>query len=220
MNRPKGKHRDDAPREPSQTAPRHQNEAAETAPEISQETETARDLSLQEQLEAALAERDANRDSWLRAQAELENYRKRVQREAEELRQYQALPLSRDLLPALDNLRRAIQAAEKSPNVEELVTGVRLVARQFDEALARHGITLIDAVGKPFDPNLHQALQQVPSAEHPPLTVLAEVERGYLLKERVVRPSCVIVSQAPPADSAASQGAESSGAAEADHKQE
>lgn len=162
------------------------------------EVEPIRQLSLKEQLEAALAERDANRDGWLRAQAELENYRRRVQREAEEMRQYQSLPLARDLLPALDNLQRALQAAENSKNVADLVEGVKMVAKQFDDALARHGIKPIDAAGKPFDPNLHQAIQQFPSAEHPPMTVLNEVERGFTLKDRVVRPSTVIVSQAPP----------------------
>jgi len=192
MKRSKSKkHDDDPPRDDAAPAEAPQPGADEPA-------DAAPASSLKEQLEAAVAERDSNRDSWLRTQAELENYRKRVQREVDEFRQYQSLPLARDLLPALDNLRRAIQAAEQSQNVDELVAGVRMVAQQFDEALARNGVTPIESVGKPFDPNLHQALQQVPSAEHPPLTVLQEVERGYVLNDRVVRPSCVIVSQAPP----------------------
>lgn len=163
------------------------------------EVEPVRELSYKEQIEAAVAERDANRDNWLRAQAELENYRRRVQKEIEEVRQYQSLPLARDLLPALDNLHRAIQAGETSQNISELVEGVRMVAKQVDDSLAKHNIKPIDAAGKPFDPNLHQAIQQVSSAEHPPMTVLNEVERGYVLKDRVVRPSIVIVSQSPPA---------------------
>jgi molecular chaperone GrpE len=207
MNKPHRKPQDDTRPDASGNAP--QDHADETAspsnPGSNEATEKVRELSVKEQLEAALAERDANRDSWLRAQAELENYRKRVQREAEEMRQYQALPLSRDLLPVLDNLRRALQAAERSPNIQELVDGVRLVTKQFEDALAKHGLTPIDAAGKPFDPNLHQALQQIPSAEHPPMTVLSELERGYVLKDRVVRPTSVIVSQAPPSESVARQ---------------
>jgi molecular chaperone GrpE len=172
--------------------------ARDDSPDGAADVEPVRELSFKEQLEAAAAERDANRDSWLRAQAELENYRRRVQREIEEMRQYQSLPLARDLLPALDNLHRALQAAEKSKNVSDLVEGVRMVTKQIDDALGKHGIKPIDAAGKPFDPNLHQAIQQIPSAEHPPMTVLNEVERGYVLGDRVVRPSVVIVSQTPP----------------------
>ena len=154
-------------------------------------------LSLLDQLEAARAERDANYDLYLRSQAELQNYRRRAQKEAEEMRQYQALPVARDLLPALDNLHRALAAAESSGNVKDLVNGVKLVAKQIEAALGRHDIVPIDSAGKPFDPNLHQAIQQVPSDEHPPMTVVQEVERGFTLKDRVVRPSTVIVSTAP-----------------------
>lgn len=169
-----------------------QNEAPE-------EERAAGNPSLQEQLETATRERDELRNKWLRTEAELDNYRKRVQREAEELRRYQALPLARELLPGLDNLQRALQAAETSKNVEDLVQGVSMVAKQFEDILARHAVEPIRAVGEPFDPNLHEALQQIPSAEHPPMTVVQELERGYTLAGRVVRPSKVIVSSGPPA---------------------
>ncbi len=157
----------------------------------------AESISLLDQLAAARAERDANYDLYLRSQAELQNYRRRVQKEADELRQYQALPIARDLLPALDNLHRALAAAENSGNVKDLVNGVKLVARQIEAALGRHDVVPIDSAGKPFDPNLHQAIQQVPSDEHPPMTVVQEVERGFTLKDRVVRPATVIVSTSP-----------------------
>ncbi len=157
----------------------------------------AESISLLDQLAAARAERDANYDLYLRSQAELQNYRRRVQKEADELRQYQALPVARDLLPALDNLHRALAAAETSGNVKDLVNGVKLVARQIEAALGRHDVVPIDSAGKPFDPNLHQAIQQVPSDEHPPMTVVQEVERGFTLKDRVVRPATVIVSTSP-----------------------
>ena len=159
--------------------------------------EALAELSLDEQLEATRGERDENYDKWQRALAELENYRRRVQRETEELRIYQALPLALDLLPGLDNLQRALQAAEAAEAAEELVEGVKMVATQFDSILARHGIEPIVAIGEPFDPSVHEAIQQMPSADHEPMTVIEEVERGFRLGERVVRPAKVIVATAP-----------------------
>lgn len=154
--------------------------------------------SLKEQLEAARAERDENYNLALRTQAELENYRRRVNREREEEARYRVLPLAKDMLPAMDNLRRAVQAANQGGNVEELIRGIEMVLRQFDEALARQSVNPIAAEGEAFDPNKHDALTQVPSADHAPMTVLQEVERGYMLHDRVLRPSKVIVATAPP----------------------
>lgn len=153
---------------------------------------------LREQLEAARAERDEQRNAALRNLAELDNYRKRVNREREEDARYRALPLAKDVLPALDNLRRAVQAASQSGNADELIRGVEMVLRQFDEALARHDVKPIGAEGQKFDPNRHDALTQVPSPHHEPMTVLQEVERGYTLHDRVLRPSKVIVAAPPP----------------------
>ena len=150
--------------------------------------------SIEEQLKAAVLERDTHYNSWMRAQADLENYRKRAQREAEEIRRYHTMSLMRDMLPGLDNLQRAISAAENSSNIEELLQGVRMVAGQFEAMLSNHALEPIEAAGKPFDPNKHEAVQQVPSAEYSPMTVIEEIERGYTLHDRVVRPSKVIVS--------------------------
>jgi molecular chaperone GrpE len=153
--------------------------------------------SIEEQLKAAVAERDTHYHSWMHTRADLENYRKRAQREAEEIRRYHTTSLIRDLLPGLDNLQRAIQAAENSSNIEELLQGVRMVAEQFESVLSSHALKPIEAAGKPFDPNKHEAVQQVPSSEHPPMTVIEEIERGFTLHDRVVRPSKVIVSSGP-----------------------
>ncbi|MGD9856964.1 MAG: nucleotide exchange factor GrpE [Planctomycetaceae bacterium] len=144
-----------------------------------------------------LAERDAAVDRALRSQAELENYRRRVQRERDEERRYAALPLVRDLLPGLDNLQRALDAAQHTDDLSAMLQGVEMVAGQIAEILTRHGAEPIVAVGEPFDPNRHEAITQMPSSEHPPMTVIDEVERGYTLHDRVVRPSKVIVSVAP-----------------------
>src|SRR5277367_1401373 len=99
------------------------------------ENDATANLSLREQLEAARAERDTNYNLYLRAQAELQNYRKRAQKEADELRVYQSLPLARDLLPALDNLHRALAAAEATKNIDQLLEGIRMVVKQLEVAL-------------------------------------------------------------------------------------
>ncbi|WP_437204982.1 nucleotide exchange factor GrpE [Planctomicrobium sp. SH664] len=148
---------------------------------------------------ALLAERDELKNQLLRQMAEMDNVRKRTNRERDEERRYAALPLIRDLLPALDNLQRAVQTGEQTADAAALVQGVRMVLKQFDDVLTRCGAESIAALGHPFDPHFHEALQQQPSAEHPPMTVLQELERGYKLHDRVIRPSKVIVSSQPAA---------------------
>ena len=154
--------------------------------------------TLEEQLQTALAERDQFKDKWTRALADHDNYRRRVQREADEDRKYAALPLLKTLLPAFDGLDRAVFAAAQSKNADELIGGVQLTIKQLETALNGFGAKSIAAQGQPFDPNQHEAISQLPSAEHPPMTVLHDIERGYMLHDRVVRPSKVIVSVAPP----------------------
>lgn len=151
-------------------------------------------------LEAVTAERDELRDLLLRTRAEMENIRKRMNRERDEERRYAVLPIVRELLPAIDNLHRALAAADREKNMDALLQGMQMVSRQVDEILSRHDVKAIPAVGQPFDPNLHEALQQVPSADHPPMTVIQEYERGFQLHDRVIRPSKVIVSSAPDAN--------------------
>ena len=115
-----------------------------------------------------------------------------------EARTYQALPLARDLLPGLDNLQRAIQAAEANEAAADLVAGVRMVVEQVVGVLAQHGVEPIPVVGEVFDPAVHEAIQQVASDEHEPMTVIEEVEAGFRLGERLVRPAKVIVAMAAP----------------------
>jgi molecular chaperone GrpE len=143
-------------------------------------------------------------DRVLRAQAELDNYRKRARREMEDERRYATLPLLRDLLPVLDNIQRAIAAAEKSPNGGSLLDGVKMIAQTLLSALARHDCTQIEALHQPFDPAFHQAISQQPSDDYPPNTVVLVAQDGYMLHDRVVRPAQVIVSTAMTADKARS----------------
>ncbi|MCA9080256.1 MAG: nucleotide exchange factor GrpE [Planctomycetaceae bacterium] len=176
---------------------------ADDAASESQEPTTTAEPTLEEQLQQAIAEKCENWDRFLRSQAELENYRKRTQRERDEERRYAALPVVRDLIGVLDNLQRAVDACRQtSPEADSpaggLLQGVEMVLAQTEEVLGRHGVKTIAALGQPFDPQYHEALQQVPTDEHPPMTVINEYERGYSLHDRVVRPSKVIVSVAPP----------------------
>jgi molecular chaperone GrpE len=152
---------------------------------------------LEKMLQAAEKQRDEYLDLAKRTQAEFENYQKRFQRDLATERRYAQLPLAGDLLPALDNLERAIAAAAQAGDTGALAKGVGIVQGQLLDVLRRHGVTRIDAEGKPFDPNLHQAVLQQPAADRPPQTVLHVLEPGYMIHERVLRPARVIVSMAP-----------------------
>jgi molecular chaperone GrpE len=147
-----------------------------------------------EQLRGQLA--DA-RDKLLRAQAELENYRKRVRREMEDERRYAEVHLIRDLLPIVDNMSRAIDAAEKKADAAALLEGLKMMSQQFQQVFAQHHSKLItdEAVGAPFDPHRHEAILQQPSEEHPEHTVLGVTRPGLELHDRIVRPAQVIVSK-------------------------
>lgn len=152
-------------------------------------------------LEAIQAERDQYLDKFQRVSAELENFRRRAQRESELSARYSSLPLIRDLLPALDNVTRTIQAAEQTGKIDDLIQGLQMIMAQFDQIFGNHSAKPIPAVGETFDPNMHEALQQVPTAEHPPMTIIQELERGYSMHDRVIRPSKVIVACALPEES-------------------
>jgi molecular chaperone GrpE len=134
-------------------------------------------------------------DRWVRAVADLENYKKRAVKERDEVQKFGVEKLVKDLLPVLDNLDRALAAATPG---DTLVEGVTLVRAAFEQALARHGVKGFTALGQPFDPARHEALMQVPSAEAAPGTVVLEHARGFTLHERLVRPAMVGVAVAPP----------------------
>ena len=147
--------------------------------------------SLQEQLKQA-------NDRVLRAQAELENFRKRARRDLEEQRQYANLPLVSDLIPAFDNLDRAVEAAEQNENATVLLEGVKMVAVQIHSILQQYNCRRVPAVGGEFDPNVHEAIAQEPSEDVPAGNITREVRVGYQLHDRVIRPSQVMVSTGSP----------------------
>jgi molecular chaperone GrpE len=137
-------------------------------------------------------ERDQFQQLMLRTRADFDNYQKRAQRDLQEERRYALRPLVLDLLPAIDNLERALEAVKEESALSQ---GVAMVKTQLLEGLKRHGITRIAAVGQPFDPHQHEAVMQQPTADKPPNTVLQVLEPGYTYNDRVLRPSKVIVSK-------------------------
>ncbi|MDB4545263.1 nucleotide exchange factor GrpE [bacterium] len=147
-----------------------------------------------ENLQAQLA--DAEKRVLL-AHADLENFRRRNRREMQDQMRYASLTLMTEILESVDNLQRAIEAYETEPNGDGLVEGVKLVSQQIAASLENHGCKKINAVGQPFDPNLHQAIQMQPSAEHAANLVAADLRPGFQLHERVIRPSQVFVSTGP-----------------------
>jgi molecular chaperone GrpE len=157
---------------------------------------TAQDLGPEERdaFRKLAAERDQFRDLAQRTRAEFENYQKRNQKDREQERRYWYTPLALDLLPIVDNLDRTLAAAKQAGATGPLVQGVAMVQGQFLETLKRHGITRIEADGKPFDPNVHQAVVQQPSPDHEPGTVLQVLEQGFMNHDRVLRPAKVVVS--------------------------
>lgn len=137
----------------------------------------------------------------LQARAEMENFRKRMQRDSEMQLKYANMPLVRDLLDVSDNLQRALDAANPDDEATKgLRDGVEMVRRQMTDTLAKYGCKPIEALGVEFDPNVHEAISQMPSEEYASGTVMNEVAVGYVLHDRVVRPSHVIVSTGRPSD--------------------
>jgi molecular chaperone GrpE len=137
----------------------------------------------------------------LRALADLDNLRKRAGKERDEQAKFSQEKLLRDLLPVLDNLDRALDHAAAPSGLAGLASGIRMTRKLLEELLARHGVRAVEAVGKGFDPRVHEAMQSVESAASPG-TVLVEMVRGYTLHERLLRPAMVVVSRAPQMPSA------------------
>jgi len=137
------------------------------------------------------------KDRVLRLQAEMENLRSRTAREVVDSQRYAPLPLVRDLLPVVDNIERAINAAEQASDSDSLLEGFKLVHQQLMNILERHHCKPIPSLGEPFDPQVHEAILQQPSDEVPPNHVALVAQTGYQLHDRVVRPTQVVISTGP-----------------------
>jgi molecular chaperone GrpE len=177
------------PNEPKQTINRAADGPANDASEDQAASLVIEDFNL---LRTKAEERDKFLDLLQRTRADFENYQKRVHRDLEAERKYAFAPLVKELLPAIDNLERALAAVKAE---DDLSQGVRLVRTQLLDGLKRHGVTRIEADGQPFDPHLHQAVMQRPEPGQPPNVVVQVLQSGYQLHDRVLRPCSVIVSQ-------------------------
>ena len=166
-------------------------ETADAAPEVADHDRVA-------ELAAQLAEAQA---AVMYAQAETQNVRRRAEKEAQDARAYAATAFARDILSVSDNLSRALQAIpadlREDDKLKGLVVGLEATGREIDSVFARHGISKIVAIGEPLDPNRHQAMMEIPTADAEPGSVVQEIQTGYMIKDRLLRPALVGVAKQP-----------------------
>jgi len=170
-------------------------EERDDAEEQAAGTEAAAEEAPADPLELAQAEAAKMKDMLVRTAADFDNFRKRTKRELEDARRGGREDLLKELLPVFDNLERAIQSAQRATDVKAVADGLTMILKQFEGTLARVGINRVPTTGSPFDPSVHEAIQQVETDEHPPGTVVAEVQPGYAAGEKLVRAAMVVVAK-------------------------
>lgn len=158
----------------------------ETAPEDSEEG--------QAELQNLRAEAEEHKQRLLRTQADFDNFRRRTLKEKEELGKYASAKLITELLPVIDNFERALSTTAENADLSSYAKGVEMIFRQLEGILETEGLTAMEPVGTPFNPEFHQAIMQVESEEYEEGTVVEVVQKGYLLKDKVLRPAMVKVS--------------------------
>jgi len=164
--------------------------------------EAAEELAADEQQISALKEELAEaKQQVLYARAETQNVRRRMEKDVSDARAYAATGFARDILSVSDNLARALEAIPSDLRDDEkmkgLVAGIEATAREIEKVFGQHGITRIAAMGLPLDPNQHQAMIEMPSADAEPGTVIQEMQAGYMIKDRLLRPAMVAVAKKP-----------------------
>ncbi|WP_420831138.1 nucleotide exchange factor GrpE [Paenibacillus artemisiicola] len=185
------RHTDEEPKQEMDAASAEEQEtASEPAPEVDIPDAGEADGRIAELTKLA----DENQQRYLRAQADFDNFRRRTAKEREELAQYASMKLVGQLLPVVDNFGRAIEAAKAGGDVESFSKGVEMIFRQLEGVLEAEGLKPMNAVGQPFNPEFHQAIMQVESDEHEEGIVVEEVQQGFMLKDKVLRPAMVKVS--------------------------
>ena len=185
-----------------QDVPESQAETEQTDAQVEaeinelEETEVSRE-ELQQQLEAAEKKAKENWDKALRAQAEMENLKRRTEKDLENAHKFALEKFAKELLNVVDSLELGIQAATgDSPEVAKLIEGSELTLKQFEAAFKKFNIEALEPTGKLFNPEHHQAMSMLPSNEHAPNTVLNVFQKGYLLNGRLIRPAMVVVAKA------------------------
>ncbi|MFN2745269.1 MULTISPECIES: nucleotide exchange factor GrpE [Bacillus] len=170
-------------------------EAEDAALEADDRTEENQTVELEKQLKELQESLEEKENKLLRVQADFENYKRRARLDLEAAEKYRSQRIIGDLLPALDNFERALQIEPDNEQTKSLLQGMEMVHRQILEALKNEGVEQIPSVGEQFDPNLHQAVMQVEEEGYESNAVVEELQKGYKLKDRVIRPSMVKVNQ-------------------------
>lgn len=185
-----------------ETKPQDNPAATEDLNEPAAAGETAPDGdSLDAALEALRNDLEAARQDVLYAKAETQNVRRRLEKDIADARAYAATAFARDILSVADNLARALEAIpaelRDDDRLKNVIAGIEATGREIEKVFSGHGITRIAATGLPLDPNQHQAMMEVPSAEAEPGTVLQELQAGYMIRDRLLRPAMVTVAKKP-----------------------
>lgn len=169
----------------------------EVSQDAASQDPVSRDTEAHDPLAELRAERDKIKDQLLRTAADFDNFRKRARRDIEDAARRGKEDAVREILPVADNLERALAAAESAADSKAIIDGVRMVMKLFDDAIERIGVAKIQAIGERFDPTIHDAIQQLETADHPPGTVISELAPGYRIGDRLVRAAMVAVARAP-----------------------
>lgn len=181
---------DDTPSSSRRTPESSEGEVAS----VSEETPAA-SAEPADPLEEARAAASRFKDQWMRTAADFDNFRKRARREVDDARKAGREDLLRELLPVFDNLERALASAQRASDIKGVAEGLGMVMKQFESTLGRVGIQKVPSVGQPFDPSVHEAIQQVETDEHPAGQVVAEVQPGYIQGDKLVRAAMVVVAK-------------------------
>ena len=169
-------------------------EVADAAPSESESPESA-DESIQQELDSALAAADKHRDEALRAMAELDNVRKRAEKDVESAHKFGLEKFIHELLPVKDSMDLGFDAANSATDVDALKEGMALTLKMFEDALEKRGVKELNPLGEDFDPEFHQAMMMEESVEVEAGKILRVMQKGYLLNERLIRPAMVVVAK-------------------------
>ncbi len=179
-------------------------EAAKDAPEEKKKESKAKAAPKKgkvAELEAALKKAEEEietlKDKKLRLHAETENFKRRITKEKEDFQKYSNEKAVSELLPVIDNLERAVAHAKEAGETGALLEGVEMTLTLFAQMLEKMGISIVESVGETFDPQKHEAVQQIESGDHEPNIIVSEFQKGYMLYERLIRPAMVVVSKPP-----------------------
>lgn len=180
-------------------------DAVATAESDAAQTDASVEVDLPAEFAAALEEAAKYRDIALRAEAEMENVRRRAARDVEHAHKFGIEKLIQNILPVIDSLEKGIESAEQVSAAEgatkAIIEGMNLCLKMLTDVLAKEGLNIVDPSGEPFNPNLHQAMSMVENPDMEPNSVVAVMQKGYTLNERLVRPAMVMVSKAPAGES-------------------